>query len=143
MCSMSQSAPSIENLQTLHNPPHRHIIQLMGSFSRQGYKGEGNLILSPLAECTPEEYLSKEPVTGRKETVRQWFGCLAGGLMKMHKQRIKHKDIKPGNLLVHGDNVIITDMGISNKFFVRSTSYGDSRGTWTVDLYGPGSPPPR
>jgi len=120
----------IENLQTLRNSPHRHVVQLLGFFIKPGCSDEGNLILSPLAECTLEEYLSQEPTTGRKQVAQRWFGCLAAGLLSIHEQNIKHKDFKPGNLLIHGDNVVITDLGISNKFSGRSTSYGDSPGTW-------------
>jgi serine/threonine protein kinase len=61
--------------------------------------------------------------------VKRWFGCLAGGLLNIHDHLIKHKDIKPGNLLVHGENIIIADLGISNKFYGRSTSSGQSPGT--------------
>src|SRR5436190_17072428 len=70
----------IENLQILRNAPHWHVIQLLGFDSMPGRSYEGNLILSPLAECTLEDYLSQEPLTGRRQVVQHWFGCLAGGL---------------------------------------------------------------
>src|SRR5204863_5069725 len=53
------------------------------------------------------------------------------GLQNIYGHKIKHRDIKPGNLLVHGDTIIIADLGIANKFSRRSTSYGDSSGTRT------------
>jgi serine/threonine protein kinase len=136
ICTSSESnrkvyEKEINILQTLRNRPHWHVVQLLGFFPKPECSDERNLVLSPLAECTLADYLSQEPVTGHKRVVQRWFGCLAGGLLNIHEQNIKHKDIKPGNLLVHGDNIIITDLGISNKFSGRSTSYGDSLGTST------------
>lgn len=44
------------------------------------------------------------------------FGCLASGLVFMHRRNVRHKDIKPGNILVHRGAVIYTDFGISLDF---------------------------
>ena len=41
----------------------------------------------------------------------------------------KHKDLKPQNILVHGENVIITDMGSSREFFEDSETLGTSLGS--------------
>jgi serine/threonine protein kinase len=41
------------------------------------------------------------------------FGCLASGLAFIHSHAIRHKDIKPQNILVHEGQMIITDFGIA------------------------------
>jgi serine/threonine protein kinase len=41
------------------------------------------------------------------------FGCLASGLAHIHKHTIRHKDIKPQNILIHDGRVIYTDFGLS------------------------------
>jgi serine/threonine protein kinase len=48
--------------------------------------------------------------------VYEAFGCLAAGLAFMHKQTIRHKDIKPQNILIHGNSVMYTDFGLSYDF---------------------------
>jgi serine/threonine protein kinase len=117
----------IKSLQALSESRSWHIIQLIGHYIEPA--NEGNLVLSPLAECTLKDYLSQPPTLRCKLVVMRWFGCLAGALQSIHEQNIKHKDIKTENILVHGDNIIITDLGISNKFTVSSTSFGESLGS--------------
>ncbi|KAI9815969.1 MAG: hypothetical protein M1827_001961 [Pycnora praestabilis] len=46
----------------------------------------------------------------------RWYGCLASGLSYIHRQRVRHKDIKPTNLLVKGDNILYADFGLSKVF---------------------------
>jgi serine/threonine protein kinase len=129
-CNRKVYEKEIEILQPLRNSPHWHVIQLLGFFSKPECNNDGCLILSPLAECTLEDYISQKPVPRRKWAVQRWFGCLAGGLTNIHEQNTKHKDIQPGNLLVHDDNIVITDFGLSNRFFGKSKSFGFSPGTW-------------
>jgi serine/threonine protein kinase len=54
------------------------------------------------------------------------FGCLASGLAFIHKQTIRHKDIKPQNILIHEGNVLYTDFGFSldHSALGRSTTTG-------------------
>ena len=49
----------------------------------------------------------------------------------IHAQRVKHKDIKPSNILIHGTNPVIADMGISHGFDNDSKSSGPSAGSRT------------
>jgi serine/threonine protein kinase len=39
------------------------------------------------------------------------FGCLSHGLEFLHTHKVRHKDIKPRNILVHKGPVIFTDFG--------------------------------
>ena len=59
-------------------------------------------------------------------TLWKAYGCLASGLAFIHKQTIRHKDIKPQNILIHQGNVLFTDFGISVDFSEhgRSTTTG-------------------
>lgn len=117
-----------ECLKALRSPGNWHIVQLMAYHTVQACN-EGCLVLSPLAECTLGDYLSRRPTPGCKQAVMRWFGCLAGALSDIHRRNIKHKDIKPSNILVHGDNVVIADLGISTKFADQSSSIGLSPGS--------------
>jgi serine/threonine protein kinase len=102
---------------------HRHVVQLFVTYTR---KLEGCLLLQPAAnEGDLRLYLDKyadaaeQPlprhVNFEKMTkiLEQSFGCLSSGLAYMHNKGIRHKDTKPGNILIHGDFVIYTDFSAS------------------------------
>ncbi|OAG07960.1 kinase-like protein, partial [Paraphaeosphaeria sporulosa] len=55
-------------------------------------------------------------------TLKRAFGCLASGLEFIHKQTIRHKDIKPQNILIHQGNVLYTDFGFSLDHSTRGRS---------------------
>jgi hypothetical protein len=62
--------------------------------------------------------------------LRKSFGCLASALTFIHKQNIRHKDIKPQNILIHQGSIMYTDFGVSYDFKDngRSTTTGDPGG---------------
>lgn len=59
------------------------------------------------------------------------IGCIASALAYLHEQRIKHKDLKPSNILLTPTNIYLTDFGTSTDFSEMTTSAtdGDERGT--------------
>ncbi|CAI6332918.1 unnamed protein product [Periconia digitata] len=65
-----------------------------------------------------------EPV--KFKILQKAFGCLASGLAFMHCFRVRHKDIKPQNILVHRGQVLYTDFGYSHDSndIGRSTTAG-------------------
>jgi serine/threonine protein kinase len=117
----------VKILRLLIRKPHWHVILLLHHY--EDPRGRGCLILSPLAQTTLEAFLSQSPNQERKTLVGPWIGCLASGLAHIHAQRVKHKDIKPSNILIHGTNPIIADMGISHRFDNDSKSSGRSAGS--------------
>jgi serine/threonine protein kinase len=56
-----------------------------------------------------------------------FFGCLARALEFLHEQNVQHKDVKPGNILVHGGTDLFTDFGLSLDFT-------DAEGSTTVSM---------
>jgi serine/threonine protein kinase len=118
----------INVLKTLREKPHWHVVFLVCHYISP--KNESCLILSPLAGGNLNEFLSQAPTPGRKNLVARWFGCLATALSHIHSQKIKHKDIKSMNILIHGDNIIITDLGISRRFDDNSETSGPSPGSF-------------
>lgn len=63
--------------------------------------------------------------------LRSFFGCLAGALDFLHEVKIRHRDIKPQNILVKGSHVYLTDFGISLDWenLSRSTTTEDAAKT--------------
>lgn len=97
--------------------PHRHIINLFATYACNRDVG---LILTPVAdEGDLSTYLLQISDSGRPPTLEdrtlleRAIGCLANGLAFIHKHTIRHKDIKPQNILLHQGRVIYTDFGIA------------------------------
>lgn len=102
---------------------HIHIVELVGSYTEPRFVG---LIMSPVAECNLKDFLTQDPISsGDRSFLRTFFGCLAEALCYLHDNQIRHKDIKPQNVLVKGHQILLTDFGISldwSEFGSETTS---------------------
>jgi serine/threonine protein kinase len=102
-------------IKRLHS--HPHIIQLYWSYTCG--RDLGMLLLPIASDGDLRAYLrkiqdTKEPPTSEQYSVLcRAFGCLAGALTFIHSHTIRHKDIKPQNILVHENRMIFTDFGIA------------------------------
>ena len=95
---------------------HRHIVSYIGSYTDSKHLG---LVMSPVADCDLAVYmqtLCTEGNASKRLTLQSFFGCLANALFYLHSQSIKHKDMKPADVLVRSSTVFITDFGISHDF---------------------------
>lgn len=107
----------LSNLKTLSRG-HIHIIEVMGSFTDPRYVG----ILFPVADCNLAEILDHPDIQNQRWSLRAYFGCLASALGFLHDNNIRHKDIKPQNILIKDDAPYFTDFGVS----IDWTEYGQS-----------------
>jgi serine/threonine protein kinase len=101
----------IEKLEIWKKVRHRHLVTLVGSYLDNRSFG---FIMSPVAEMNLESFLELAPSSAEKGTLlRQFFGCLACALKFLHENNIRHGNIRPSNILVHGENVLFTDVGFN------------------------------
>jgi serine/threonine protein kinase len=94
---------------------HTHIIKVRGSYICDRELG---ILMSPVAsDGDLGAYLARvfdSGMTNEQAVIlNRAFGCLTSGLAYIHKHTIRHKDIKPQNILIHDGRVIYTDFGIS------------------------------
>lgn len=110
-------------LHVLKSVRHQHVVEIFGSYTDPYYAA---LIMSPVADCDLSAFLRQAPKSHEKmSSIRTFFGCLATAMSYLHRIRIRHKDIKPSNILVHNGNVLITDFGLSRDCnHTRSTTEG-------------------
>src|SRR2546430_16355080 len=64
--------------------------------------------------------------------LRSAFGCLSTALAFLHSNQIRHKDIKPQNILIDRKNLLLTDFGISYDFSAIGISETSSFGEGTL-----------
>jgi tetratricopeptide (TPR) repeat protein len=108
----------IAEIQLLKRLKHRHIVEFVGSYTDTEYIG---LIMLPVAEMDLGVYLNRCAAPDHPE-LRTFFGCLATALEFLHDQKVRHKDIKPGNILVDRGRILFADFGLSLDFTDASGS---------------------
>lgn len=117
-------------LDILKQMRHEHIVQIIGSYTDPRYMA---LIMSPVADCDLARFLKLAPKATYGDgmsSLRTFFGCLATAVQYLHKNRIRHKDIKPSNVLIKDGNVLLTDFGLSRDCnHTRSTTEGPTART--------------
>jgi serine/threonine protein kinase len=143
-------------LDILKKLSHKHVVTLLGSYTKNRILG---LLLHPVAVCDLglfldelDEYQRLDPphpgegleklmdrlgfprdVHRARERLNGVYGCLANAVQYLHEHDIRHKDIKPRNILLdRNDGLYITDFGLSRDTADASSSVtnGIERGTY-------------
>ncbi|KAI4682061.1 uncharacterized protein J4E88_004949 [Alternaria novae-zelandiae] len=104
--------------------PHRHITRIFATYVE---KREVGILLTPVADGGSLDKFLEDAHEGlltqsEVDTLDYSFGCLASGLHFMHAQKVRHKDIKPHNILVHKGSFIYTDFGSSLDYSTGTRS---------------------
>lgn len=115
---------AINELLVLKRVEHHHIVDFIGSYTDSKYFG---LIMAPVAEHDLAAFLKLAHGSDDHQTLlRSFFGCLATALAYLHDSDIRHKDIKPENILVKQENVLFADFGLARDF--RDASRSETTG---------------
>lgn len=118
-----QSTQAVENeLASVRGLRHHHIVDVRLTFEEPGKKyGKRifGIIMGDVADCNLREYLESVetdlPEIERHD-LTSWIPCLGSGLEFIHSKNIRHKDIKPSNILIKDGNVFYSDFGIAKLF---------------------------
>lgn len=97
---------------------HQHVVSLIATYI---FNNKIYIIVEPLAGQNLEKYLygtigesRTEERQSRQLQLLSWYGCLTSALAYLHSQFIRHGDIKPQNIFIQGDRILLADFGISN-----------------------------
>lgn len=85
-----------------------------------------SIMMRPVADCDLLAYLEEcmdrsYPVSLTKK-IYPWFGCILHALAYAHQLNIKHRDIKPGNILIKGSEPYLADFGVAKDFSQQEMS---------------------
>lgn len=146
-------------LDILKKLNHKHVVTLVGSYIQGKVLG---LLLLPAAVCDLGVFLDEieeeqkadtstlgdglstvlerlevqvqeDSLRPALERLQRVYGCLVKAVQYLHDNNIRHKDLKPRNILLdRNDGLFITDFGISRDNTDASTSVtaGMERGTY-------------
>jgi serine/threonine protein kinase len=112
----------LKEMQITRALRHKHIVSVILTYEEKCpdyLRKTYGVVMEPVAEYNLKEYLgyinydSRHTEPRMQAKVWGWFGCLASALAYMHDHRIRHKDVKPSNILVKGDLVVYSDFGTS------------------------------
>jgi serine/threonine protein kinase len=109
-------------IRRLRNNPH--IVEVVETYATTSHNHPlFCIILLPLAENDLKDVITDvgnmQQGPQKDEAIhkmRHWAACLVRATDYMHDRRVKHKDIKPGNILIRGEDIWITDFGIAKDF---------------------------
>jgi serine/threonine protein kinase len=103
-----QTKQEVDILKRLNHP---HIVHVYCTFEE---RYSFAMVMQPLASGDLEAFLSQKTLPLElSPLIERWLGCLALTLSFIHDHGVKHRDIKPKNILVNEGQVVFTDFGSS------------------------------
>ncbi|KAG4433311.1 hypothetical protein IFR05_011208 [Cadophora sp. M221] len=131
---------------------HPHTTSLLWTYevtTKKETVREVGMVISPVAQFNLAEFLELYEVEStrttqemeikrhRKTCLERWYSCLANALAYIHSQRVRHKDIKPTNILIKDDTILIADFGFSKVFSDETTETKSTAGPKTPSYCAP------
>lgn len=125
--------------QILRRLDHKHIIRILDIYT---YRNDLSIIMLDVADMNMSEYLyevdtaTDGPDRDNKLIVmKSWPGCLIKAIDYLHEKMVKHKDLKPDNILIKNGLVIIADFGISKDLVDEETTATQTLSTQGTPMY--------
>jgi serine/threonine protein kinase/ankyrin repeat protein len=107
-------------VQILKKLDHVHLVKVFGSYTDLNYVA---ILMKPVAQMDLKCFLRSHDVQQTlrgggpgRSLFRTYYGCLASAILYLHDNNIRHKDIKPGNILLKRNDIYITDFGTAIEF---------------------------
>ena len=102
-----------QEARILNRARHGHVVRLIMTYFYENRSGPRFAMIMDFADGHLDEYLKLKKPRAKISHLAQWFGCLIGAVTYIHKIGIRHRDIKPTNILVKNEEVLLADFGIS------------------------------
>jgi serine/threonine protein kinase len=97
-------------LSALRKLSHPHLVKVIGAYADSE---NAHIILSPVADQNLASRLSHSIA---QVQLVQWMESLASAISYLHTNSLQHLDIKPSNILLKGDHILLADFGTAKNF---------------------------
>lgn len=140
-----------KEIDILKKVSHRHMVRLVGTYTSRMELG---ILLYPVALCDLHTFfedieaywtnsadeeqsrrlsllnLTTSDPTEKASPAYHQIGCLVSAIEYLHRKEIRHKDLKPSNILLSPSKLWLSDFGSATDFSLLSQSATDNeRGT--------------
>ncbi|TGO81137.1 hypothetical protein BPOR_1325g00010 [Botrytis porri] len=114
-----------QEVAVLRGLSHHHIIKVISTYETIKAPRQFGILISPAGDEDLGHFLERVSDSDFPEEdmklLSGWQCCLASAVY-IHSQNIRHKDIKPNNIICKGDQVYLTDFGSAHQFSAGVTS---------------------
>ncbi|KAK1240299.1 hypothetical protein MKX08_007741 [Trichoderma sp. CBMAI-0020] len=107
---------------------HQHVVEIAMAFTVEGdersdREGPYFGIIMERAQGDISSYLACQRPSDEMKKISKWFECLANATAYIHSIGIRHRDIKPPNILLREDGtILLADFGISKMGLGKTLS---------------------
>ncbi|EFZ04430.2 Protein kinase-like protein [Metarhizium robertsii ARSEF 23] len=99
-------------LDVLSQLDHQHCVSLVGKYSDPKYFA---LIMQPVGDYNFSQYYDQyHNATDKLSLLRGFFGYLVSAVQYLHDSKMRHRDIKPQNIIVKNHQIYLADFIIAH-----------------------------
>lgn len=128
-----------QEVAVLRELQHRHIVQVISTYEATSVPRQFDILLSPAGDEDLSHYLERVGENEFSEEdliqLRGWLMCIASAVAYIHSQNVRHKDIKPSNIICKDDEVLLTDFGSAHQFSAGITSSTEGYAVGITKMY--------
>ncbi|EMC93918.1 hypothetical protein BAUCODRAFT_36371 [Baudoinia panamericana UAMH 10762] len=120
-------ALTLREIDTLQRLDHPHVPHFVAAYYKQERRS-WNILMTPVAQINLRDFLADPQRWPKKrKSLIKWFACLASAVEYLHGVSCRHKDIKPANILINKNDILLSDFGTSHHFETNLDEPGRSR----------------
>lgn len=110
-----------------------HVLRVLNT----GTTGDVSYLVTDVADGGSTEKVLEEGAGGvAPHRAHDWIKQALTGLQDLHSGGLLHRDVKPGNVFLHGDRALIGDFGVAQLMDAqgRATAGGDPQ-LWAPEMF--------